>query len=108
MELESLILKFAAKKDGFSSKKIAKKFNYSAAYASRILQKLVDEGKLFKTGSTKSSRYYLADADSIKKAKEKVQLYNRVFSGKEGHEVSKIKEHEVLEDLRKKLSFDDL
>src|SRR5258706_5783036 len=108
MDLELLILKYARKKDGFSSRKIAKKFGYSPAYASRILQKLVDGGQLYKTGSTKNSRYFLADADSIKKAKSKVQLYNRVFSGKAGHEVSKIEEHSVLEDARKKLSFDGL
>ena len=108
MDLEALILKFARKKDGFSSKKISKKFGYSIAYVSRILQKLVDSGQLFKTGSTKNSRYFLADSGSIKRAKSKVQIYNRVFSGKEGHEVSNIKEHEVLEDARKKLSFDDL
>lgn len=108
MDLEQLILKYAHKKPGFSSRKISKKFGYSPAYASRILQKLVDSGQLYKTGSTKNSRYFSADEESIKKAKQKVRIYNRVLSGKAGHEVSRIKSDEVLNDAGKKLSFDDL
>lgn len=108
MDLELLILNYAHKKEGFGSRKIAKKFNYSVAYASRILQNLVDGGQLFKTGSTKNSRYYLASAESITKAKQNVTLYNRVISGKAGHEVSKIAVHEIIKDAGKKLLFDEM
>lgn len=104
MDIESLIFEQALKKGKITTARIVRKTGFSHAYVHRIFQRLVDGGHLFKTGSTKNARYFLATDENIKKAKAKVTSYSRVFkniSGLEEHP----EEHKELERLKKKIPF---
>jgi anti-sigma regulatory factor (Ser/Thr protein kinase)/uncharacterized protein (DUF1330 family) len=97
MDLKSGILKLARRKRGFTSREAIKKTSYSRAYVHRIIQQLMDEGLLYKTGSTKNARYIEATKENISNLMQNVLKYERMAS------IPGLEEHEVLEDVKRKL-----
>jgi anti-sigma regulatory factor (Ser/Thr protein kinase) len=100
MHIESFILEIAERKGKVATMKLVKKTGFSHAYVHRILQRLVEGGHLYKTGSTKNARYVPATPDSIDKAKAGINYYSRVFKSIAGLNANKI-----LEELKKKFAF---
>jgi anti-sigma regulatory factor (Ser/Thr protein kinase) len=97
MDLKSEILKLARRKKGFTSTDAIKKTSYSKAYVHRIIQRLADEGLLYKTGSTKNARYIEATKENISSLRKNVFKYEKMA------DIPGLEEHLVLEDVRRKL-----
>jgi anti-sigma regulatory factor (Ser/Thr protein kinase) len=100
MHIESFILEIAERKGKVAAMKLVKKTGFSHTYVHRILQRLVDGGHLYKTGSTKNARYVPATPGSIDKAKAGTNYYSRVFKSITGLDANRI-----LEELKKKFAF---
>ncbi len=100
MHIETFIMEIAERKGKVAAMKLVKKTGFSHAYVHRILQRLVDGGHLYKTGSTKNARYVPATTGSIDKAKAGINYYSRVFKSTRGLDSNKI-----LEELKKKFTF---
>lgn len=91
MEVENIILSFANIKSPFTTKDILSKIKkkYSRQYVIKILNKLVNEGELIKTGSTRNSKYF--HKDKLDKIGNRIKLGFR-NKGLEEHKVFQVVE----------------
>ncbi|MBU0981448.1 DUF4325 domain-containing protein [Patescibacteria group bacterium] len=96
MDIRETILRLAKEKDIISTDDILKalKGRFSRAYVLRFVKKLLDDGELFKSGSTRSAKYALSS--------KKHKMAN-VFEKR--YRCEGLKEHEVLEKIEKKMFF---
>ena len=99
MDLRSEIIKLAARKNGFTSAEAIKRTSFSKAYVQEIIQRLVDEGLLYKTGSTKNAQYIESTPENISRLGKIARKYQRIAK------ISGLEEHMALEDVKRKLSF---
>lgn len=92
MNLKEKILSFSRNHKQVKTQDIVSKYNISRQYASTELNKLVEENKLIKFGSTKSSFYMLPQHANKAGYKIEMRLKNQ-----------SLEEHDVLEDIKRKL-----
>lgn len=96
MDLSRVILEIATSKKIFSTNDVLRKLNnkFTRAYVLRFIDDLIAEGKLFKSGSTRSAVYVLAEKQGILKDR-----FNKRYKN------VNLKEHEVLEEVTRRLNF---
>jgi len=94
MRLKEKILELSSKNKKIKTTEVAAKFNVSRQFASLVIKSLVEEGKLIKAGGTRYAFYVLPKHMSSLGEKVKKRLKNK-----------NLKEHEVLDDIKKQLPF---
>lgn len=86
MDIPKLILNKAKKKEKITVAEIVRVTGFSRAYVFRFFQKLAENGELVKVGHANRSHYVLPADKSIKKAKQSILKFSRVFDNKNLHE----------------------
>lgn len=96
MDLRKVVLKIASSRATFSTNDVLNELNnkFTRAYVLRFIDDLIAEGRLFKSGSTRSAIYALAENQSALR-----DVFNKRYKNKD------LKEHEVLEELKRRLRF---
>jgi anti-sigma regulatory factor (Ser/Thr protein kinase) len=96
MEIKSAILRIAERKTKFKTSDLLNELEklVSRQYLASILRLMVQEGKLFKSGSTKNAFYVLPKHSGMLKTGIKRRLKN-----------VGLKEHEVFADIREHMAF---
>lgn len=96
MNIREVILKLAHSKETFSTNDVldSLKNSFTRAYVLRFINDLVREGKLVKSGTTRAAVYVLTEKRGVLKSEFRKRYKN-----------NNLKEHEVLEEVNKKLNF---
>lgn len=96
MNIREAILKLAHSKETFSTNDVLKFLNnsFTRAYVLRFVNDLIREGELAKSGTTRAAVYVLAAKRGVLKNE-----FHKRYKNKD------LKEHEVLEEVNKKLNF---
>jgi anti-sigma regulatory factor (Ser/Thr protein kinase) len=96
MDVREVVLKLAHSKNTFSTNDVLSALNekFTRAYVLRFIKVLIREGVLAKSGATRAATYALANKKNV--------LSN---SFEKRYKRKNLKEHEVLEELNRKLGF---
>ncbi|OGN05074.1 MAG: hypothetical protein A2659_01460 [Candidatus Yanofskybacteria bacterium RIFCSPHIGHO2_01_FULL_44_24] len=86
MDIRKFILNRIGKKGRVTVAEVAKVLGFSRVYVHRFFQELSESGKLAKIGHANRSHYVLPAVGSIKKAKQGITKFSRVFNNKNLHE----------------------
>ena len=96
MDVEKTILKLASQRKKFKTADVVERLedNISRQFVSRVINELVKQGKLAKSGSTRSASYALPEKAAFLGNRVKKRILN-----------NRIKEHEVFDDLIRQAVF---
>lgn len=95
MDTKDLILSKIKEKGQLKSADLIKITGFSREYINRFLQELRDEGKIILIGKARSSRYVLAEKETIEKAKKEILEFQEIFKNKN------LKEDLVLKKIKR-------
>jgi len=95
-DIRKLILSMLDKKGEIKASDVVKAAGFSRAYINKIIQSLIDEGKIVLIGRANKARYVFAEKNAVKRAREKILSINLELKN------AGLSEDEVLDDIKKK------